>query len=98
MKRTDAQLISKVLEIYFEENPQLAEKLAETRLIASWERVLGSMVMRYTGKLFIRKKCLYVQLYSAVVKNELLMCRERLIQNLNREVGRDVIYDIVFTN
>ena len=97
MKRTDTQLLSKVLEKYFEENTVLAEKLAETRLMDSWEEVLGPLVMRYTVRLFIKNKCLYAQINSSVVKNELLMCRERLIQNLNKAAGREVIYKIIFT-
>ncbi|MDR0799070.1 MAG: DUF721 domain-containing protein [Dysgonamonadaceae bacterium] len=97
MKRTDAQSLSSVLDKFFEENRILAEKLAETRLMDSWEKVLGLPVMRYTGNLFIKNKCLYVQINSSVVKNELLMCRERLIRNLNKEAGREVIYKIVFT-
>jgi GTP-sensing pleiotropic transcriptional regulator CodY len=96
MKRTNALAVSEVLELFFEENPQLAEKLAETRLIESWSKVLGSTIMRYTGKLFIKNKSLYVELTSSVVKNELLMCRERLIQNLNKEAGKNVINNIVF--
>lgn len=96
MKRYDTQILSKVLEKYFDENPVLSEKLAEVRLMDSWEKVLGTMVMRYTGQLFIKNKCLYVKLNSAVVKNELMMCRERIIQNLNKEAGREVIYNMVF--
>jgi hypothetical protein len=53
--------------------------------------------MRYTGKMFIKNKSLYVELTSAVVKNELLMCRERLIQNLNKASGKDdLINNIIF--
>jgi hypothetical protein len=96
MKRTDTLLISKVLEAYMEENPLLSEKLAETRLIDSWEKVLGPLVMRYTGSIYVKNQCLYVKLNSAVVKNELMMCREKLIQNLNKEAGRKVINNIIY--
>jgi GTP-sensing pleiotropic transcriptional regulator CodY len=97
MKRTNALSVSEVLELFFEENAQLAEKLAETRLMESWGKVLGSTILRYTGKMFIKNKSLYVELTSAVVKNELLMCRERLIQNLNKEAGKDdLINNIIF--
>ncbi len=96
MKKVQSQLLSKVLEDYFSENPELADRLAENRLLASWEKVLGASISKYTGKMYVKKHCLYVHLTSSVVKNELMMCRERLIKNLNEEVGRDVISDIIF--
>jgi Protein of unknown function (DUF721). len=97
MKKADTQSLSKALDIFFEENPVLAEKLAEVRLMESWEKTLGNAIAHYTGNLFIKNKCLYVKLNSSVVKSELMMCRERLIQNLNNEAGRIVIDNIIFT-
>ena len=97
MKKIDSQSLSKALDTYFEENPSLAEKLAEVRLMDSWERTLGPMIARYTESMFIKNKCLYVKLTSSVVKSELMMCRERLIQNLNNEAGRTVINSLIFT-
>jgi hypothetical protein len=96
MKRTASQPIGKILEAFFEDNPQMADKLAETRLINYWNNGMGPAISRYTGDLFIKKRVLYVQLKSAVLKNELMMHREQMIAKLNREVGRRVIDGIVF--
>ena len=96
MKRTASQPIGKILEAFFEDNPQMADKLAETRLINYWNNGMSPAVSRYTGDLYIRKRVLYVQLTSAVLKNELMMHREQMIEKLNREVGRQVIEGIVF--
>ena len=96
MKRTATQPIGKLLETFFEDNPQLADKMAETRLINYWNNGMSPAISRYTGDLFIKKRVLYVQLKSAVLKNELMMLREQMIEKLNREVGRRVIEGIVF--
>ncbi|MDR0506299.1 MAG: DUF721 domain-containing protein [Dysgonamonadaceae bacterium] len=96
MKKKDAQPISNVMELYFHENPLAARKLAEVRLINSWEKVLGAMVMRYTSDIFIKNMCLYVKINSSVVKNELMTCRDKLIHNLNQEAGAQVITAISF--
>ena len=94
MKRINAQPIGTVLESFFEQNPELADKLAEVRLLDSWKTVLGPSVLRFTDKMFIKKRTLYVRLTSSVLKNELMMCREQLIIKLNKEAGRDVIDSI----
>ncbi|MDR0864767.1 MAG: DUF721 domain-containing protein [Candidatus Symbiothrix sp.] len=96
MKRTDSQSIGKLLEDFFESNPILADRLAETRLVNHWN-AMNPAISRYTVNLFVRNRILYVKLNSSVLKNELMMCREQLITNLNREAGRNVVDTIVFT-
>jgi hypothetical protein len=96
MKKSNTQSISDILEVFFKENPQLARKLAETRLMNSWEKVLNPAVLRYTGQLFVKNKCLFVKINSSIVKSELMMRREQLVQDLNREAGEAVITHINF--
>ncbi|MDR3339697.1 MAG: DUF721 domain-containing protein [Candidatus Symbiothrix sp.] len=95
MKRINTQQIGKALDEFFEQNPALADKLAETRLLNSWRIVLGQSVARYTDNIYIKNKTLFVKLSSSVLKNELMLCREQLIKNLNREAGREVIDGII---
>ncbi|GHS97250.1 hypothetical protein FACS189421_03710 [Bacteroidia bacterium] len=97
MKRTESQAIGKLLEAFFEDNPQMADKLAETRLMNYWNNDMSQAISRYTGNLFVKNRVLYAKLKSAVLKNELMMHRERLIENLNQAAGRKVIDNIVFT-
>lgn len=95
MKRANALAIGHVLDDFLEQNPALADKLAETRLMDAWNTVLGSSVSRFTDNLYIRKRALYVKLTSSVLKSELLMCREQIIDKLNSHAGRNVIDNII---
>lgn len=97
MKRINTQQIGTALDDFFVQNPELADKLAEVRLINSWKTVLGQAVSRFTDNLFIKKRTLYVHLTSSVLKSELMMCREQLISKLNNEAGRNVIDSIILT-
>jgi predicted nucleic acid-binding Zn ribbon protein len=97
MRRTNTQTLGSILKEFFQENPMVAEKLAETRLINAWGKVLGHLTEKYTTGLYIRNKTLYVQLSSAVLRSELTMCREQLIRKLNDEAGMPVIEEIVFS-
>jgi len=94
MKRVNTQIIGTILDDFFEQNPIMADKLAEVRVLDAWKTVLGSAVSRYTDNLFIKKRTLYVRLTSSVLKSELMMCREQLIIKLNKEAGRKVIDSI----
>lgn len=96
MKRVNIQQIGSALDDFFEQNPALADKLAETRLMDSWNKVLGASVSRFTDNLYIRKRVLYVKLTSSVLKSELMLCREQMIGKLNNHAGRNVIDNIIF--
>ena len=95
MKRINTQQIGAVLDDFLMQNPELADKLAETRLIDSWKTVLGSSVSRFTENIYIKKRALYVRITSSVLRSELMMCREQLIIKLNNEAGRNVIDSII---
>ena len=95
MKRINTQTIGAALDDFFEQNPELADKMAEARLINSWKPVMGPSISRYTDNLFIKKRTLYVRITSSVLKSELMIHREQLIKKLNDEAGREVIDAIV---
>jgi hypothetical protein len=94
MKRVSTQLIGTALDDYFGQNPEIANKLAEVRLISAWKIVLGPSISRFTDNLYIKKRTLYVKFSSSVLKSELLICREQLVKKLNDEAGMEVIDSI----
>ena len=75
---------------------RLEEKFNQTKLIHSWEKVVGKMVANHTKDLHIRNKVLFVKIDSAALRNELNYARETIIKSLNEEVHADVIEDVVF--
>jgi len=74
---------------------RLDGKMAEVKLVASWEKVMGVMISRHTTEIFIRSKTLFVRLDSAALKNELAYGKEQIVLNLNEEAGSKVIEGVV---
>ncbi|WP_321480993.1 DUF721 domain-containing protein [uncultured Bacteroides sp.] len=95
MKKNDAEQIGKLIQQFLRQE-SLESPLNEQRLIAAWKDVLGPTISSYTKELFIRNQVLYVHLTSAVLRQELMMGREMLVKNLNRQVGATVITNIIF--
>lgn len=95
MKRTNSQPIADLLNSFFEDNPKMADKLAEVRLIDYWHS-MNPMISRYTTDLFVKNRVLYVKLTSSVLKNELMLGKDNLINKLNEAVRREIIGDIRF--
>lgn len=96
MRKKNTESIGEVLRQYFEENQFIKRKLAESRAVTGWSKLLGSMIASYTTNIYLRNGILYVSLSSSVLRSELLMAKERLISKLNEHAGLPVINDIVF--
>jgi hypothetical protein len=56
---------------------------------------MGAPVARVTRKVYFRDGIVYVSLYSSVIRNELMMQRNKIVENLNRHVGADIVKDVV---
>jgi len=95
MERSNIQTLKQIIEKFLKETP-LQSKLNERRLIESWDETMGKSVARGTGKLYIRDRILYVHLNSSVLRNELYMLKDEILEKLNEQAGENVIKDIVF--
>ena len=84
------EVIDQLLKAY-----KLDDKLAERKLIASWEAVMGVMIAKHTKDLYIKHKQLFVTLDSAALRNELLLAKTKIVKMLNDEVGTEVINDVI---
>ena len=94
MERKEIQKIDSLLRQFVKSN-RLEKGLAEYRLMKSWRDLLGISISKKTKSLYIRDRKLFVSLNSSVVRNELSLMKETLIQRLNEAAGMKVIDDIV---
>lgn len=74
----------------------LETPLNEYRLVQAWPDVVGTAIARYTGRIFIKNRVLYVQIHSAALRENLGCNRTLLAQRLNRHVGAEVITELRF--
>lgn len=95
MRRSNTQSLSEVLREYIRKN-RIEHKLKEVDAVQSWENLLGKTIARYTRNISISNKILYVEISSAVVKNELIMMREEIRRRINEQAGEELVTHIVF--
>lgn len=75
---------------------KLTAKLNEIKLVESWPKVLGKVIGNHTEKIWIKNNQLFVKLDSAVLKNELMYSKSKIVVSLNEFVGTEVVNDLVF--
>ncbi len=94
MRRSKTISLGEAIKDYVREM-NLEGKLNEAGLINSWEEVVGKAISSRTSKIYIKDSVLYIHLNSSVVRNELMMLRQELMEKLNQKAGTTVIKDIV---
>ena len=95
MKRNNTEQIGDAIRKFLRQSG-LESPLNEFRLVDAWRDVVGPTISKYTLNLYIRNQTLFVHLSSSVLRQELQMQREMLVNHLNQKVGANVIVDIVF--
>lgn len=93
MKREREQPIDNLFQTFLRESG-LETPFYEHRLIAGWSGIVGEVVAKATENIYIRNQTLYVQIRSAVIRNEILMKRTELVKTLNEYAGSNVINSI----
>ena len=94
MRRKKTMLLTDVLKEYKKEMG-IENRLREVELINSWEEIAGKAIARRTSKVYLKRGVLYIHLTSSVVRNELMMIREVLIQRLNEHAGDEIVKSVV---
>jgi len=95
MERRKTVRLNAVLQSFWGEHPELYHKMLEARVQRLWGEIFGPTIAKYTTKLYVKKRVLYVSMSSSVVRNEVLAMRKRLVVELNKHACSDVIDDVV---
>ena len=94
MRSNDKSLkdaIEQMLQVY-----KIKRKYDETAIIASWPQLVGKSVANRTKELFIHDKKIFLRIESSVIKNELVMMRNQIIEKINEEANWTLVDEIIF--
>ena len=93
MRRSKGQPIGEVIKELLK-NYDITSKFNEAHVITSWDKLMGPSVTKYTVKIEVEKRILFVKLSNAALKQELSYAREKIKKMLNDEVGDEVLLDV----
>lgn len=94
-KRTnDSEPISDVLKGFIEAN-NLQRGMDAVNVRDAWKNLMGPGVNNYTDEIMLKNGTLYVQLTSAVLREELSYGRAKIVTMINEELGREVVKEVV---
>jgi hypothetical protein len=79
----------------FLKSSRLAGDIQALQIEDVWESIMGKTVAKYTSKLKIINKTLYISTTVAPLKQELLYQKETIKQRVNEALGAGAIQDVV---
>ncbi|MFV0521199.1 MAG: DUF721 domain-containing protein [Mangrovibacterium sp.] len=96
MKRTNTEKLKDVLLKQRMQNKTIDKKMAELSVINSWDKIMGITIASYTQEISIKDGTLFLKMNSPIIRNEIIMMREQIIEHVNQFAGGKLIARIVF--
>ena len=73
----------------------LEKGLNQVSAAEAWKNLMGNGVNNYTQNVLLKGSTLYVQLTSAVLREELSYGKQKIITMINEELGSEIVKDVV---
>ena len=96
MKRNfESKSLKKVIGNIIDNSKKLDSGLNNVKVQKLWKEVMGNNVNSYTNEIFLKNNTLYVNLNSSVLRQELSYGKQKIIDLLNKELGKIIVKKIV---
>jgi hypothetical protein len=86
--------VGEVLKFIIKDN-RLQGGMDQISVKEAWQSLMGNGVNSYTKNVVLKGTILYVELSSAVLREELSFGKTKIITMLNEELRRDLIKEII---
>ena len=79
----------------FVETNKLHKGLDKVNVAEAWVKLMGNGVNNYTTRIHLERDTLYIQLSSSVLREELSYGKQKIINLLNDELGREIVKKLI---
>ncbi len=93
-RHQEHQTLSEVLKNFVSDN-KLEKGLDKVAVRDVWENIMGPAITKYTQNIKLERDTLFVQLTSSVLREELSYGKQKIIDNLNEALGKELIKKLV---
>ncbi|TYA84378.1 DUF721 domain-containing protein [Seonamhaeicola marinus] len=79
----------------FVETNNLETGLDKVNIAEAWAKLMGNGVNNYTTSINLQRDTLYVQLSSSVLREELSYGKQKIIDLINEELGKEIVKKLI---
>ena len=83
------EAISEMLDSY-----KIKKKYKSAEIIVAWNELMPKIILKEIQDVRVSKGIFYIRANSSVVKNELMYSKSKIIMQLNKEIGMNLIKEI----
>ena len=92
-KKSNQQTLGQALE-YFIKQSGKEELIWEVKAEEAWQVVMGKFFEKYTDRIEVRQRVLYVKINSPAMRQELMMGKSKIIANINEELKKEFLVEV----
>ena len=74
----------------------LRKRFQEQEIIQKFHKIIGPFLMKKVKKSFVKNQKLYLNLSSAPFKQELILQKSKLLNQINSSLGKEYLKDLIF--
>lgn len=93
-RNNDILNLQDVLKEFVTEN-KLETGLDKVQVREAWIKLMGNGINNYTTNIQLKRDTLYIQLSSSTLREELSYGKEKIINLINEELGKNIVNKIV---
>ncbi len=94
MKRVNYIPVGDLMKLFVKEYG-LEPGLERTRIFSSWDKIVGQKYALMTTNKFFRDGKLFCSINSSAAKTQLFINREQIRKMINKELGEDLVTEII---
>jgi predicted nucleic acid-binding Zn ribbon protein len=95
MKKTNHLFtISEALDLITKDK-RMTKGLTESVIKEKWAEMMGKTIAEHTTLLYVKDRILYLYFNSSVIKNEVNLSKNKVIEIVNETIGETTITDVI---
>jgi predicted nucleic acid-binding Zn ribbon protein len=95
MKKTNHLFtISEALDLITKDK-RMTKGLTESVIKEKWAEMMGKTIADHTTLLYVKDRILYLYFNSSVIKNEVNLSKQKVIEIVNETIGETTITDVI---
>ena len=80
----------------FFKHHRLEGQFTEALIQSEWKNIAGVLIANHTQSIYLKGQKLYLKIDSAPLRNEMLMNKRQLVENINNSLGDEQVNQIIF--
>mgnify|MGYP001411481672 FL=1 len=86
--------IKSIIENFIDQD-KISNGIFNVKIKEAWEKAVEKKIFDYTREIYVKKDVLFIKVSNPILKQEILYSRQKVIDLINEDLGKELIKKIV---